>query len=1132
MVGQHMFMRCWDERGSAGTWTAAVSTDLLERTVIREQLEPCCNLEEVFAQQNMLACSTNNILRIHSLPNGAVVVSRTYWESDRITGSSGRKGAYTVSFVLTDGDVDAYCGDFAGAFDESCFESYASVVERMEAEGTRRVTLDPRYDIFRHKDIKAEFSVFQEAGFDEISFVQLMEGLYAAMERSGKLAVVLPTRVHKAWQETGDDLTERLMMAVMALLPPKTRRKVGMVSHWGCAMREDMLRDMHLVFVHPANEEELRELHTKGVSVLALGADMGAKNIPDAAQNYFSYLWKTIHEPECREAVWRFSEEECGDVIERMPGKASAVESVFLLKKMGEEQYADSELCKAAYVAASGIFAGAGNRFPSVDEALCRCLEEGSMEAAQCDAALVRAMLRFVAHDPTATKHQRLEYDHLFRLIDEGKASLELLDTLPHELEKKTRGAEEYFADYFLRREDCGAKDITSAMMRFVADVFSVTNKLDEKRVEDVLGMSLSAMNRWAYHLEAEGQWDALMPIIDIYAGYLEKKQTDDGALRLCYTLLFRGNLSGSGEVKEQCEQKLIKEERRLYKMPELSTEQGTERLALFCQTMIDVISESGAAHSRVGENDYKRLYRLLGYGRRECDGLMELYSRLADGQHKAEGNLSESSAVLVCQREAVRDMRGAGAIWSEENIQKSTVAIEEILLNTDLQYCPSAQRLAFLLDAFGTWDWPVFSLFLQYFRRTSESARSEIYRTLEEKGCINKLYVYTALDPEAAQYEAEIEAYVPSGESERLQMLLETKILDDNDERKESFKKAFSLRYEKLLDKRLEGRDELLQRLSAFQTEYAALEKIRSDPNEFLAEAMSTLGRTVRKDLLKVRGEQVVEMPKKAVAAMQRLISMQESPEGIEIAPLVRVIGELDSMDEGRVTYQLDAFCTTRECEAQRDYVIARLNYYIRHYQSMEDGMDVAWKYELFRALLFDKGRSFVTNISMGEMELTYSQMSARAKVELMLDMMESLDYRRSNCQRRVFRNALDEIWRVAGKKKEILSSAEVKERLAQLQYLSADDNRVIRRIFGSAFEKREEPTFDFITVILCVLGTLIASSAFIGTLFLLYFFNQFGTMVAILCGGILVVLLLFVFILLCKTKRSDNGMYQGGYY
>lgn len=1128
MVGQHLFMRCWDEQDSAGTWTAAVSAGVLERNAIREELEPRCNLEEVFAQQNMLECSSNNILRMYPLNGGAIAVSRTYWESDRITDSSGRKGAYTVSFIITGNDVDTYCRDFTGAFDELCFESYASVIDRMQTGGTRRVTLDPRFDIFSHRSIAADFRAFQEAGFDKEDFILLMEGLYGAVEHNGKLAVVLPEGIRKAWTRTGGDLTERLMMAIMCLLPPQTRRKVGMVSHWDCTLRESMLRGMHLVFVHPSNENEMQELYNKGILVLNVGVDKKARNIPDVAPNYFSFLWETMEDREKREAVWHASEVKYGDVVARMPASAAAVECAFLFERTEQLQYADPALCRAAYTASSKVFAGAGNRFPVVDRMICSCLAGVEKDNESVEPSLGNALMQFVVRDQTNTEHQALEYERLFHQIERENVSNEVVEALVSEIGKKDRAAAPFFADYLMSREGLDETGVTLAMVRFVSGVFSALVDSEEQRYEKLQKASLAVMNRWGQRLEQAGRWGVLAPIIGVYADSLKKTTLDVETLHVCYKWLFRGSLCNDEKINSLCENELLKEERRLYKAPELLVGQGETRIETLCQEMADVVGEVDQGLSCVGGNGYKRLYRLYAFGRKEPAVLERLYCKMAKYCNELGASTGALTAFFEAQYAAVKEMRGAGSIWKEENIRRSVIDLECVLQEALSDYCPTAKRITFLLNVFGSWDKDICRLFVQYLQRVSTSQREEIYRILKDAGRIGCLYVYALIDPATAEYKDEFEPYVDLSSEAKLRMIVETKLVEEGSAEEERLKSSFGAWYASELGQRLNEQRGLVQKLELLNNESALLRELGESGGRLVPVAVAVFNDSVRTELVCLKRGQVVQLPPKAVAVLGNMVSAQATLDRIDAVPVIRIVSRLDSLSEDRLVYYLDKFTASRECEEYRDYVIERLDYYILSLRSKAENLELAWKYELFRALLLDKGRSFVYNISMGEMESEYRRMDDRERAELLLSMMEALDYKNAVNQRRVFHDAIVELCRIAQRSPAIVRELDMRERFSWMKCLTSDEQRAISKRIGhidandSGCTVVATESFGVLKVLWCVLGAIASLLVFAGMLLVLHFINRVSTVAAILTSFLFALVLLIVYLGMRRTAAK----------
>ena len=64
MVGKHIFVRCRNEQNNAGTWTAAMTEGIVDKSIVRDFIEPRCNIDETFAKVAM-SSHTSNVLRMY-----------------------------------------------------------------------------------------------------------------------------------------------------------------------------------------------------------------------------------------------------------------------------------------------------------------------------------------------------------------------------------------------------------------------------------------------------------------------------------------------------------------------------------------------------------------------------------------------------------------------------------------------------------------------------------------------------------------------------------------------------------------------------------------------------------------------------------------------------------------------------------------------------------------------------------------------------------------------------------------------------------------------------------------------------------------------------------------------------------
>lgn len=235
MIGQHLYLRSKNEQDSAGSWTVAMTDGICDRSTVKSEIEPRCVLDGIFANY-ALNNGKNSVLKIYNCENNIKVVSRSYWEIDRIT--DGRKGAYTFSYILSDQDANRFLASPGGAFDSARYETYDSVIKRREKNKRKAITLDygnRSLDLFAPVASAPDMSIFTHIGFDADVFTKLMEGLYYAINNNTHLVIILPQEYRIRWIQNGDDITERLAYAIMMLMPFFSRNSFTFASNWGCS---------------------------------------------------------------------------------------------------------------------------------------------------------------------------------------------------------------------------------------------------------------------------------------------------------------------------------------------------------------------------------------------------------------------------------------------------------------------------------------------------------------------------------------------------------------------------------------------------------------------------------------------------------------------------------------------------------------------------------------------------------------------------------------------------------------------------------------------------------------------------------------------------------------------------------
>lgn len=1123
MQGQHIFMRCWNKQNNAGTWTAAVTEGIVEENVIRDQIEPRCNVLETFAQNTMLRNPSNNVLRMYSIDDGTVVVSRTFWESDRVTETAGRKGAYTISYILTGRDVDAFARHYEGAFDETRFESYDSVVQRLDQSNSTQVTIDAGRSILTDGGPAVDRGIFRQVGFTKTAFIKLMEGLYQAVERDDHIAVMLPSQLRKAWVESGDPATERLMQAILSVLPPPMRRKTGMVSHWSCAVRDHMLRGIHLVFVQPGRAEELAELSRSGVKLIDLdtGRYDNTADIESQAPSYFEYLWDHLDSMREVEELWEYGMTHCGGILKRLASNAGALECVFCIRAAVDEQFQDPALSYRAYVKAAGFFAGVGKAIPEIEEIVEKLLTGALSGGGPVDRELEQAVVQFVERDKTMTRHQAQEYSVLLNDISRGTASKASVNALCNEVLKPERHVEKSLSVYLTSE---GAKQVRAVNLRetaFVTVLFSTMARSGEGSDNTLFKSAVTLMRQWAYQFMNDQSWGHLSVIASAYIEYLDLGRSDEPAIRDCYEVLFDALPRVPTKYEEEFAAALNREEKRLYKNPGRKMSDGSLRLALFHGAFNHSLPLPEDAQKSVMDQSCERFFRLNAFRNGPSQMLMEQAGELFLESFRETPLNGNDCPLFNSQIASVTDMRKAAGVWNERGIRASTVAFEKTLMGSRKDYWPGQKRTSFLIGTFGDLDYDTCCLITAYLERMPDESHINLLDLVEKSGQMGRLYVHTLLDEAAGKYRRELEPYINMNHGARLKMLIEAQYVAGNTYDEDRLRETFSEWYFHEFEVAFNAAPEFLKRLSILRDEYAVLKKIGADGGRLRQTATTILDSLTTAQLNTLTKEQLCELPKKAVSVINAMLDAKGDSGEVQLSAAIRMVYHLDSIRETDVVRELDGFCQKYEGDPLKEVIIARLNYYIRHYRDTRD-LELAWAYELFRALLADSDRLFPQVMMSGEMTSVLSGMSDEQLVLLMMDMMSSVDFQASYYRKRVDREALIILRRMYNQEPSYFKTEAFLRRYNGLRFLSTEERRFFSRRMGQPTAEPSKKGFGVTAVLYGVAGGILSMLVLVLVLFALHLTNLISTWFAIVTGLVLAALFLTMGLLL----RHSAGM------
>lgn len=776
MVGKHIFVRCRNEQNSAGTWTAAITENVVDKDIIRNYIEPRCNMDETFAQNTLMTCPTNNVLRLYYVNGSVLVVTRTYWVTDRITETQGRKGAYSVSYILTEEDVAKFCGDYDGAFDPGCFESYDKLVARTLETPNNRITLSDIESIFSHADFEKDPSILTKCGFTKESFVAFMNGLYDAVENNKQIAVILPKSIRAAWVESGDNSAETLGRYILGILPDFMRINVGMASHWNCQIKDTMVGDMHLIFVHPEKEEDIAILKRDGAHILDLDGGQHTSAIPNIAENYFSFVWDNLGSMSKCEEFWAYCKTNFKKLLRGRPTSASAMESIYLLRETMAENYSNEARCRTALLLVANEFAGAGTKVPFAEEFISEAITKLKLEKAEVEKDVEDAMRNLVVGDPEKTKHQLQEYKILLNSVEQGTASPETISALCGEVLKDDRNVISYYLSYFADKQKMSHDKITLQMTHLVSDLF-VTLFRDNGTAAayELIALLVKIIKNWTIKLiDNVSEWqEFVLPFTEAYAAYLKSDEADADSASAAYDLMLLVFYKADSELKEKCHRALMKEELRLYRNPNALLNNGNSRIIKFADAILNSFDMVLKTNKEAVVLSYERLFRLIFSPVKEVsDKAIDMYQKITSEFLGGQSDMTEkiASTIFKCEESSLSDKP---PIWVDEHTERAIVMIEHLNLELFPAYYPGEDRFALLIDHFKNDNAAIYPVFTAYAEKMPFDVRQSLYKVLTAKDMLVRFFVHIMLYTDQDNIRRELESMIGFSHVEMLKSLL-----------------------------------------------------------------------------------------------------------------------------------------------------------------------------------------------------------------------------------------------------------------------------------------------------------------------------------------------------------------------
>jgi len=948
MLGQHIFVRCRNEQNNAGTWTAAMTENIVDKDIVRNFIEPRCNMDEAFAQRALMQ-NDNNVLRIYHVADNVTVVTRTYWVTDRITEAMGRKGAYSISYILTDDEKIRFSGDFSGAFDPSCFESYDALVERIQQN---RITINDDFSLFSRGESRFDPSVFRTVGFTKETFVQFMNGLYAALEGGKQLAVILPAPIRRAWEEQGDKTAEKLAYHVMCLLPDFTRMNLGVAAHWSCQIRDKMVSDMHLVFIHPEKEEDAAFLKREGAMLLDLDGGKYTNQIPTIATDYFAFLWDSLEKKEEIEAFWADTKSKYRKLLRGKPNSARAMECAYLMRLVTDADFRNAELVRRTFLLAASEFAGAGTRVAAAEEFLNDAILVMGLEKKPLEPEMETALRLLLVEDPDQTKHQLQEYGLLLRACEQGTAEEETVEGLCDELAKEERNASSYFLAYVSEKKDFPLEKLTLQMVQFVSGLFM---RLAVRHSGSSLFRAVfDLMQQWQEGLFAAENVELLKPFMNAYIGYMGSKGDSTEIRAAAYKFLFAFEHKGDTQLREECGKALFREEKKLYKA-ENETMDGPARIRLYAHSFFDVIPEITKMKKETAVLCYQRLFRLAYKGDPEIvDSALAIYRDALSSAE--EGDLLDRiiPVLLQCEEDALEQIAGE-SIWTPEQVGRVLLMFELMNISGLPRYAPSSKRVGELMKWYNKNVYNTYLVTTYYLRQMQLGDRQVIFKGMQEHGMLENLFLHVLYACDDKELSSAIENYLGKTHADKVTLMLESPLLASSRYEAATVQEVFEGWYAASLKKEMSMLLSSADSARTFQVqnerilqEYRILQ-IAPDTEAGLKEiAKRILDQTAMDIFSSARAGNAVTLPPEAIREIVRVIGDSSTEEGPKSEDLFRLIEQFDTTIASNDQKKLDEVCYNAYATANKPILRDRLQYYIQK-ENREDMIRMYWMYYLF---------------------------------------------------------------------------------------------------------------------------------------------------------------------------------------
>jgi hypothetical protein len=368
VTGHHIYTRSWFEYGSksqnAGTFTVELTDGIFgdgAGDVIYDRLNPmCASVSEALAPRD----SGQSLLRVYHLPPDTVVVCRSWFVTDQITGRG--TVPYAYSLIFRGESRLGFLRNPEAAFRPEAMEPYQEFCARVTADAPAAMSVryNPKREDYSLPPTFEKADWTREFRMERDSFVAFFASLGKAVCGRGdaKVGVILPK----------DANGERFVLAALASLPMLMKKKFGAASRWTGMMdgrASGAAKGLQLLCYYdetPASDS--------GFPVVDLTGAGRHERLDAPPTSYAGWLWDKLDDTEARAQFEAFLSERFGAAQDRMPFEVidccHILWELFLVKRVPVSFERAMPIVKLI----TDCFAKNFSRFPFISEKLEECL--------------------------------------------------------------------------------------------------------------------------------------------------------------------------------------------------------------------------------------------------------------------------------------------------------------------------------------------------------------------------------------------------------------------------------------------------------------------------------------------------------------------------------------------------------------------------------------------------------------------------------------------------------------------------------------------------------------------------------------------------------------------------------------